>query len=226
MKHLQKLVLALAGSFTLLACNSAKAQIIISEVDPTGSSDTATYAADWFELTNTGTSAVDITGWKMDDNSNSFALAVPLSLVGNSIAPGQSVVFVETTGSSLATIAPKFESAWFGSDVPAGFTIGGYGGSGVGLSSSSDAVNIFNGSGVLQANVTFGASTAGITFDNRAGTNGAISTNSSASVNGAFLSPAGEIGSPGATPEPSTWALMLGGALMLLVRRRNSAAKA
>ena len=26
--------------------------------------------ADWFEVTNTGTTAVDITGWKMDDNSN------------------------------------------------------------------------------------------------------------------------------------------------------------
>src|SRR5262249_14945588 len=45
--------------------------LYISEVSPS-SSGNAPYAADWFELTNAGTAAVDVTGWKMDDNSNSF----------------------------------------------------------------------------------------------------------------------------------------------------------
>src|SRR6516165_11872637 len=55
----------------------AQAQIIISEVDANGSLATDGYGADWFELKNIGASAVNVTGWKMDDNSASFALAVP-----------------------------------------------------------------------------------------------------------------------------------------------------
>ena len=126
--------------------SSASAAIIISEVDPSGSSSTSnTYNADWFELTNTGSSAQDITGWKMDDNSHTFSLAVGLRGV-TSIAPGQSVVFVEglADGSTDATIDSNFESFWFGSSVPAGFTIGNYGGAGVGLSQTADEVNIYN----------------------------------------------------------------------------------
>ena len=43
--------------------------VVVSEVAPWGSSNTP-YAADWFELTNTGSTGVDLTGWTMDDNSN------------------------------------------------------------------------------------------------------------------------------------------------------------
>ena len=52
------------------------------------------YAADWFEVTNVGSAAVDMTGWKMDDSSNSIAAAVPILGVG-SVAPGQSAVLIE-----------------------------------------------------------------------------------------------------------------------------------
>jgi hypothetical protein len=91
----------------------------------------------------------------------------------------------------------------------------------VGLSQTSDAVNIYNSTGVLQAGVQFGASTAGVSFDNSvlqlSGTTGTgsadptISTTSVVGVNGAFTSPEGhEIGSPGAVPEPSSYLLGLG----------------
>src|SRR5262245_29066554 len=64
--------------------------IIISEVNPTGSG-TVTYGADWFEVTNTGASDVNISGWKMDDNSNAFANAVALQ--GMTIIPaGKSAI--------------------------------------------------------------------------------------------------------------------------------------
>ena len=219
MKNL-KLSFAAIGSLSLLALMPSKAQIIITEVDPTGSSTgTSSYNADWFELTNYGTSSVSLTGWKMDDNSNSFSLAVPITGPG-SIAAGQSIVFVEDTSATSDTaLNAAFETAWFGNSttkVPAGFTIGNYGGSGVGLSSTSDAVNIFNASGVLQAGVTFGASTSNVTFDNSVAkitntgtTDGLISTLSVSGHNGAFTDAAGEIGSPGAVPEPSSWALAL-----------------
>ena len=197
-KKLVPSLFALALTAGLLPV-AAHAQIIISEVDPTGSS--ASYAADWFELKNTGASA---------------------ALRGiTSIAAGQSVVFVEgnTSGTTDATIDANFISAWFGGSAPVGFTIANYGGSGVGLSATSDAVNIYNSTGTLQAGVTFGASTAGFTFDNAAGLSGAISQLSAAGVNGAFLSFNGaETGSPGnvgPVPEPGTLALMGMGVLGL-----------
>ncbi|HEY0256753.1 MAG TPA: lamin tail domain-containing protein [Candidatus Methylacidiphilales bacterium] len=227
MKNLHKLIYIVAGTLSLAAFSSAKAQIIITEVDASGSS-TSTYAADWFELTNYGSSAVNISGWEMDDSSDSLSDAVPLSLAGNTIAAGQSVVFIETSGTTLAALTPKFESAWFGTNVPAGFTIGGYSGSGVSLSQTNDAVNIFNASGTQVTGVDFNASTNHVSFDNsvaRVGNDGVISTLSVAGVNGAFVSPTGETGSPGVVPEPSTYALLIGGMLALAfiqIRRRTA----
>ncbi|MEP7170038.1 MAG: lamin tail domain-containing protein, partial [Bacteroidota bacterium] len=175
--------------------------IIISEVAP-WSSGNSPLAADWFEVTNTGTGAVNITGWKMDDNSNSFGSSVALNGI-TSIAPGESVIFIET--SNLATASVTFKNLWFGSNPPAGLQIGSYTGSGVGLSTGGDAVNLFNGSGTLQANVSFGASTITSplrTFNNAAGLNNAtISQLSVVGVNDAFiaLNDANEVGSPGTT---------------------------
>ena len=194
---LKHLMLAAVISAAFSAAN-ASAGIIISEVDAAGSANTA-YAADWFELTNTGTSAVDITGWKMDDNSNSFANSVALRGV-TSIAAGQSVVFLEgnSTGTTDATIDANFKAAWYGSNVPSGLVVGNYGGSGVGLSQTTDAVNIFNASGTTVTRVDFNASTlTGGTFSNAAGLNNGVLTQMSvAGVNGAFVSVAGgEIGS-------------------------------
>ena len=42
---------------------AATPTVFISEVHPAGSGN-GTYNADWFEVTNAGTAAVDITGWK------------------------------------------------------------------------------------------------------------------------------------------------------------------
>jgi hypothetical protein len=194
--------------------------MIISEVHPTGSGN-APYAADFFEVTNTGPAAVDLTGWKMDDNSNVFASAVALRGV-TSIAAGQSVIFIEgdATGSNDVSIQASFKTAWFGASVPAGFTIGGYGGSGVGLSTAGDAVNVFDSTGARITGISFGAAATGVTFDNAAGLGSTtlplptFSSLSAAGVNGASVSPDSEIGSPGAVPEPAAAAAA---ALSLLI---------
>ncbi|WP_017655606.1 SdiA-regulated domain-containing protein [Fortiea contorta] len=186
-------------TFTLAIAKAlAPSTLIISEVTP-WSSGNSPYAADWFEVTNTGTTAVDITGWKVDDNSNSFASAVALNGV-NSIAPGQSVIFIEGDTSTVSA----FKSAWFGNNVPSGFTIGTYSGAGIGLSTGGDEVNLFDAAGNRITGVSFGTSTTGFTFDNKAGLGSAtlplptISTLSVAGVNGAFLASDGiETGSPG-----------------------------
>jgi uncharacterized protein YjiK len=179
--------------------------LIVSEVSP-WSSGNSVYEADWFELTNTGDSAIDITGWKMDDNSNSFALAVDLRGV-TTIAPGQSAIFLEGTasGSTDEAIIASFATVWFGSaTLPVGFVIGTYGGSGVGLSTGGDAVNIFDATGNRVTGIDFGPSTTFLTFDNAAGLGSTslplptVSTLSAVDVNGAFLSANGlETGSPG-----------------------------
>jgi len=208
--------LALAAAATLLSAGAtvAQAQVRITEVAPWGSSTSAPvipYATDWFELTNFGSTAVSISGWKMDDNSSSFASSVALTGI-SSIAAGQSVIFTE----NAATAA--FLNTWFGGSSPAGLQIGNYTGTGVGLGQGGDAVNIYNASGVLQANVVFGAADATSpyqTFDNAAGLNNTTLTQLSvAGVNGAFVAAndVAEIGSPGriaAVPEPESFALAL-----------------
>ncbi len=166
-------------------------RLIISEVAPWASSNSP-YMADWFEVTNVGSQAVDMTGWKMDDNSNDVTASVPMLGVG-SIAPGGSAVFIEGNSGT----ANSFATAWFGALPPAGFLIGSYTGSGVGLSTSGDAVNLFNPSGKRITGVQFAASTTGFTFDNTAGL-ATVTTLSVAGVNGAFLAPDGiETASPG-----------------------------
>ncbi len=164
----------------------AASPLIISEVTP-WSSGNSPYGADWFEVTNTGAVAVDLTGYRVDDSSNSFASAIALNGVP-SIAPGQSVIFLEGT----AATAEAFKSFW-GVNVP----VGTYSGGGIGLSTDGDAVNLFNPAEQRVTGVTFGASTTFFTFDNSAGVTGAISALSVAGRNGAYTVD-GATGSPGA----------------------------
>ncbi len=126
MKTLQKTLPALATVALTLGSVGASAAVAITEVAP-WSSGNSPVGADWFELTNTGAAALDITGWSMDDSSATPGVA-PLAGIG-SIAAGQSVIFIEGD----ATTAAAFVSTWFGASAPAGFQIGSYHGSGVGL---------------------------------------------------------------------------------------------
>lgn len=178
---------------------SAPGVLRITEVAPWGSGSTP-YLADWFEVTNIGGRAVDMTGWKMDDSSESPAAAAALTGVV-SIAPGESVIYLET--STPGTTIPSFRSTWFGGSPPSSLQVGSYTGSGIGLSTGSDAVNLFDSNTVRQAKVFFGASTVAApfkTFDNSAAAdNISLTQFSEIGYNGAFagVTDANEIGSPG-----------------------------
>lgn len=175
----------------------AVAALLITEVSP-WSSGNSPVAGDWFEVTNVTDNPVTITDWKVDDSSAAFATALALNGI-TTIAPGESVIFVEGT---LAT-TDAFKSNWFGASPPSGLQVGYYSGSGIGLSTGGDGVNLFNAGGTLQASVSFGpadATTPYQTFDNTVAlNNAAISLLSVAGVNGALVAAnsAVEIGSPG-----------------------------
>jgi uncharacterized protein YjiK len=130
--------------------------LIVSEVAP-WSSGNSSLGADWFEVTNTGANAIDLTGWKIDDDSASFASGSALSGV-TSIAPNQSVIFVD--GSTATTTA--FINLWFGGTAPNGFAIGTY--SGPGLGTGGDAINLFNAAGTFVTGVSFDVSPAATPF--------------------------------------------------------------
>jgi autotransporter-associated beta strand protein len=114
--------------------------------------------ADWFELTNYGDEAVDITNWRIDDDSQSFGSAVLLNGI-TSIASGTSVVFIEGTD----VTATNYKNYWGGS-VTTGVAVGYYSGSGIGFGSGGDKVTIFNSGGTLITQVSFGAASTGTSF--------------------------------------------------------------
>jgi uncharacterized protein YjiK len=173
-------------TFTVTAA-PAPPSLIVSELSP-WSSGNSPYEADWFEVTNKGAQAVDLTGYKVDDSSNAFASAIALTGV-TSIAPGKSVLFMEGNATTVA----EFRAHW---GLPDSLPIGTYSGSGIGLSTDGDAVNLFDAAGNRVFGVTFGASTTGFTFDNSAGA-AAVTALSVAGRNGAYTA-GGETGSPGA----------------------------
>src|SRR5262249_15730858 len=151
-------------SLAVTASTGGTASLIISEVAPWSSgnggptSGPTSLRVDWFEVTNIGTATANITGWKMDDDSHAFGSAVALQGITN-IAPGESVILLETT--DLAGKSAAFKALWFGANPPANLQIGFYNGSGVGLSTGGDQVNLFDAGGILQASVVFGTSPSG-----------------------------------------------------------------
>jgi hypothetical protein len=239
-----RLALAAAVALGGLGAVPATAEIRITEVM---SSSGIGGTPDWFEATNYGSLAVDLTGWTVDDNTFSFGVSLPLNGV-TSIAAGESVVFFEAGTLDQATETTAFKGYWGGSAATA--QVGWYQGSGIGFSSNGDGVVLFDSVGVEQTPQTsFPAATAGSSFYwsyNPAGefvlgsaSNGIVSTvGTIPGDNGgisqtAFVStspaPAPftvtNIGSPGSAafvPEPSTVALAAAGIGLagLGIRRR------
>ena len=160
---------------------------------------------DWFEVTNVGDAAVNISGYKVDDSSYAFGTALALNGITN-IAPGESVVFLEGSSTTVTT----FKTNWgLGSQTQVGY----YAGSGIGLSSTGDGVTLFDAavnelSGAANSlysagriRISFGAATTSYSFRWSYTTTGEFSgnmeTSSFGDIQGAFTSANGCTGSPG-----------------------------
>ena len=211
LSHLRRSSLALfAATLAWTGSVQAAGTIRITEV----MSNALTLGSmDWWEMTNYGDTAVDLTGWKMDDNSFSLGAAVSLVPFASGtepawslVNPGESVVFMETA--APVTVVPAFQSFWnLGSGTGAirNPKLGSYSGSGVGLSSAGDAVVLFDSTGAEVTRVAFGAATTGASFYwsyDSAGILGSApaGTVSTAPLNNAYtVSPSGtaNTGSPG-----------------------------
>ena len=65
---------------------------------------------------------------------------------------GAQVPLLEVGGvQTPQSVTDAFKSVWFGGAAPAGLQIGTYTGAGVGLSTTADAVNLFDSTGAVQA---------------------------------------------------------------------------
>ena len=157
-------IVSLAFAICCLA-SPALAQISTLRITEAMSSSGVGGTADWWEVTNYGSSAVDITGWKVDDSSFTSGSSVALNGI-TSISAGESVAFLETTtldSGTVATLISSFRTFWGGSAASA--QIGYYAGSGIGLSSNGDGLVMFSGTGAeTTPRVTFGAATTGASF--------------------------------------------------------------
>lgn len=211
----------------LISLPSANSQVLVRITEVMSSSGTVTgqQTPDWFEITNFGNSAQSLSGWKMDDNS--FNILNSVNLIGvTSIGAGESVVFIEdSTGANVT----NFRNYWGGL---AGIQVGYYGGSGVGLSSASDGVVVFDGTNEMNR-VSFGAATTGFSFNFGYDGSGVLNTSANAlsaigmfgvttvtSTYGTGTTAFSNTGSPGVVPEPSSASLMLLGFSGLLALRR------
>jgi MYXO-CTERM domain-containing protein len=199
----------------------ANANIRITEV--MSSSNSAAPTADWIEVTNFGSTAVDLTGWRMDDGSFNVAASVALSGI-TSIGAGESVIFIESAaGAGVA----GFRTFWGGLS---GLQVGFYSGSGVGFSSGGDGACLFDGTGSILSQVSFGAATNAFSFFFGWDSAGALDPAYTAVVSSVgtigtqvtTLGPGGDTGSVGtAIGVPAPGALALLGLAGLVGRRRR-----
>lgn len=220
-----KKILSLLGLTLLAGSGLSHASLVITEVMSSSAHSGGTNNGDWFELTNTGSTAFDLTGFSWDDNTNTPGSANFGSIT--SIAAGQSIIFTEETIGA--------ESSWLANWGLSGVVVVNLG-SGVfqGLGAGGDAINIYDAGGALVTSVTFGTATGGYSF--QWDTAGNYLGLSAIGVNGAFQAlengqttgfGAGvDVGSPGVVPEPSTYAMLFVGAALLgfVLRRKRASA--
>ena len=212
------------AALTVLPVLSAQAALIVTEVAQQATAGTAnTINGDWWELTNTGTLAVNLSGYKWADTEDAIGGATPSPnrFPSITIAAGKSLIIIDEQSSS--------EAAWRANwGLSPSVVIlsedemidDGDGDSFSGLSSNDDAVFFYAPDGSLLSSYSYGVGTRGVSFEqNGAGVNLGLSV---LGEHGALRAANGDIGSPGAAvvPVPAA-AWLFAPALALLAGRRR-----
>jgi len=211
-----------------LAASTGQGALVITEVMSNSDHPGGAGNGDWWELTNTGPSDVDLTGYYWDDDGptgDDGALFPSIT-----INAGQSIVIVDENSSNIA----DWIAAW-GGGITA-YSEEDFGGpdSFSGLSADGDQIELWDsdpndGPANLIASVTFGDSDGGAkSFEWF--TTGVADGFSVDGQFGAYVAPGDgdggtgiDVGSPGfAIPEPASIALLLAGGSLMLGRRRHA----
>ena len=164
--------------------------LAITEIMASSNDPNTLISDDWFEITNYGSSAVDLGGFSWDDNSWLPGTVVFPSMV---IAPGEAIVVAQIDAAN----EPAFRTAWnLGPWVQVlvneDFTIGQ-----PGFSSSGDGVALFDTSStpieICRAEFSLALAGFSVEFDTACTYLG----NSTVGVRGAYASTGSDVGSPG-----------------------------
>lgn len=176
-----------------------KPDLRITEVLP-DAADAAVPTADWWELTSFENESVNLSGWRFNDSGGGHTdpFTIP---AGVSIAPGESIVFVE----NLAP--PGFRLWWGAANLPSSLQIVSYSGNGLGLGANGDDLRLWDSATTdvtdTVAAANFGAAATGISF-NYDPITGQFGNLSRFGQNGVFRAGEGtDIGSPGRIVAPA-----------------------
>ncbi len=165
---------------------------------------------DWFEITNTGDSAVTLSGWKWrDDNDGHDLITIP----DVTLAAGESVILLGEDEDGYTT---DWQTVW---GVTGQLITQGDMGEFHGLGKSGDSVFLYDNNDVLVDTATWGDIGDGFSWDfvnnhlSVSGTDGAWTA----------TDPVGsDVASPYSTvPEPATMFLLTIGSGLLALRHRN-----
>jgi hypothetical protein len=178
----------------------SKPELRVTEVQSSAAPGPSAPVADWWELTNFETQAVDLSGWRFNDAAGGWTEAIDLG-ADLEIAAGETVVFVETL------TAAQFRDWWGHDNVPANVRIRTYHGSGVSFSAGGDGVRLWDPSAVepFEPSVMadFGPALPGVTF-NFDPVSRLFGTPSTLGIHGVFQAIAGsDVGSPGRILAPA-----------------------
>lgn len=196
-----------ASVLVLSAAGAASANLVITEVMAQTTSGTATTInGDWWELTNSGAAAVNLSGYRWADTEDALPGSVDQNFFPSfTLNPGESVIILEELSSSEAAWRTNWGIAasvmilttdeMIDDSTPDGDTFSG-------LGSSGDAVFFYDPAGVLLSSYVYGAVTRGTSFE--ASFTSADLGLSVVGENGAVRAANNDIGSPGvAVPAPA-----------------------
>jgi Lamin Tail Domain len=209
---------------TLSLTVESQAAVVITEVMVTSLHPGGASNGDWFEVTNTGSSSVNIGGWSWGVGAEAPGIKLFGPNAGNvisTLAAGESVLIVQETAGAEAS----WRTSW---GISAAVQAKNVGGSVTFFTASGGTLSLYDNTNAAVTSVTFGTATNGRTFSWN--TTGQPLGVSSVGVDGSFLaatngaSGAGlDIGSPGlAIPEVTRSLSCALGLLSLLLRRKRS----